>query len=181
VVVRNLRRAADLVASFKRIAVDSAGSQRSRFRLDQLLPELLQELRSAHPGTPRLELDIEPGLELDSYPGPLEQAVGNLFENSMLHGLAGRADGLITLRAHAGTDGEIALSLADNGAGIAAEHLARIYDPFFTTRLGSGGSGLGLYITHNIVTGVLGGRIEVDSAPGRGSRFTLHLPANAPR
>ena len=181
VVVRNLRRAAELVASFKRIAVDAAGSQRRRFRLDQLLPQLLQQRGAALPGAPRLELDIEEGLELDSYPEPLEQAVGNLYDNSVLHGLAGRADGLITLRARAGADGEITLSLADNGAGIAAEHLARIYDPFFTTRLGSGGSGLGLYVTHNIVTGVLGGRIEVDSAPGRGSCFTLRLPASAPR
>ncbi|MBJ7312944.1 ATP-binding protein [Rugamonas sp. CCM 8940] len=180
VMVRNLRRAADLVASFKRIAVDSAGSQRCRFQLDQMLPELLSQLKAGHAGPLRLELDIEAGLELDSYPGPLEQAVANLFENSLVHGLAGRDDGVVSVRARRVGD-DIALALGDNGGGIAAEHLTRIYDPFFTTRLGSGGSGLGLYITHNIVTGVLGGRIDVDSAPGQGSRFTLSLPASAPR
>ena len=57
---------------------------------------------------------------------------------------------------------------------------ARVYDPFFTTRLGSGGSGLGLHATHNIVTGVLGGRIDLHSEVGAGSTFTLELPTVAP-
>jgi signal transduction histidine kinase len=70
--------------------------------------------------------------------------------------------------------------VADNGAGIPTDHLRRVFDPFYTTRLGAGQSGLGLYITHNIVTGVLAGQIDVSSTPGHGSTFTLRLPAAAP-
>ncbi|HYE87727.1 MAG TPA: ATP-binding protein, partial [Vicinamibacterales bacterium] len=69
----------------------------------------------------------------------------------------------------------------DDGAGIAAEHLDRIFDPFCTTRLGSGCSGLGLHIVHNFVTGVLGGRINVTSKVGGGTRFVLSLAVDASR
>lgn len=72
------------------------------------------------------------------------------------------------------------LIVEDNGRGILAEHLPRLFDPFFTTRLGQGGSGLGLHIVYNIATGVLGGRIDVSSQPGKGTRFVLELPCRAP-
>ncbi|NGZ83787.1 GAF domain-containing protein [Duganella sp. SAP-35] len=184
VVLRNLKRAAALVDSFKRIAVDSAGSQRSRFVLGDLIAELLQSLQAdvRRHGLDLIE-DVEHWLEMDSYPGPLTQALSNLIDNSLVHGFdhARRSDGAITIIAHDGGNGEIAITVSDNGAGIPAANLARIYDPFFTTRLGSGGSGLGLYITHNIVTGVLGGHIEVSSLEGKGASFTMRLPKVAPR
>jgi signal transduction histidine kinase len=75
----------------------------------------------------------------------------------------------------------VTLSVGDDGKGIAAEHLDKIFDPFFTTRLGEGGSGLGLSIAYGLVTGMLGGRIAVTSAPGQGTTFTLELPLVAPR
>jgi PAS domain S-box-containing protein len=181
VVLRNLNRAAALVAGFKRIAVDSASSQRSRFVLGDLVAKLLQAMQGEvrQHGLELVE-DIEHWLELDSYPGPLEQALGNLIENSIVHGFEGQTHGAITVRAQDTGNGEIAITVSDNGAGIPAAHLPRIYDPFFTTRLGSGGSGLGLYVTHNIVTGVLGGRIEVASTPVLGTSFTMRLPKVAP-
>jgi C4-dicarboxylate-specific signal transduction histidine kinase len=181
VVLRNLNRAAALVAGFKRIAVDSASSQRSRFVLGDLVAKLLQAMQGEvrQHGLELVE-DIEHWLELDSYPGPLEQALGNLIENSIVHGFNGLTQGAITVRAQDAGNGEIAITVSDNGAGIPAAHLPRIYDPFFTTRLGSGGSGLGLYVTHNIVTGVLGGRIEVASTPVLGTSFTMRLPKVAP-
>ncbi|WP_338759269.1 ATP-binding protein [Massilia sp. METH4] len=181
VVVRNLRRAAALIASFRQVAVDTASSQRRQFRLDEFIAELVLPLTAAmRPPRPRVVQDVAPGLAMDSYPGPLGQAVSALFENAVIHGLGGRDDGIVTIAAHAREDGMIALSVADNGAGIAPEILPRVYDPFFTTRPGAGGSGLGLHVTHNIVTGVLGGRIAVRSLPGSGTTFTMTLPAVAP-
>jgi PAS domain S-box-containing protein len=182
VVLRNLNRAAALVASFKRIAVDSGGSQRSRFVLGDLVAALLQSLHAdvRKHGLALIE-DIEHWLEMDSYAGPLVQALENLIENCLLHGFDGRDSGSITVAAHDSGNGEIAITVSDDGVGIPAANMGRIYDPFFTTRMGSGGSGLGLYITHNIVTGVLGGRIEATSAEGHGATFTLRLPKVAPR
>ncbi|MBP1204850.1 PAS domain S-box-containing protein [Duganella sp. 1411] len=181
VVVRNLRRAAALVASFRHIAVDSASSQRVRFVLGDPVAQLLQPLEAdLRQRGLTLEEDVDHLLEMDSYPGPLSQALGHLIDNSVVHGFDGRAAGTIALSARDGGNGEVIIEVADTGAGIPAANLPRIYDPFFTTRLGSGGSGLGLYITHNIVTGVLGGRIDVVSTEGEGARFTLRLPKVAP-
>ncbi|HEX8405161.1 MAG TPA: ATP-binding protein [Duganella sp.] len=181
VVVRNLNRAAALVASFRHIAVDSTSSQRDRFVLGDAIAQLLQSLDAElHQQALTLDEDVDHWLEMDSYPGPLNQALRNLIENSIVHGFDGRGPGTITLSAHDGGNDEIVIEVGDNGAGIPAANLPRIYDPFFTTRLGSGGSGLGLYITHNIVAGVLGGRIDANSQEGAGARFTLRLPKVAP-
>ena len=77
-------------------------------------------------------------------------------------------------------DDRVILRVSDNGCGIPVEHLSRVFDPFFTTRLGQGGSGLGLHIVFNLVTTTLGGEIRVDSAPGKGAVFTIDLPRALP-
>jgi len=74
----------------------------------------------------------------------------------------------------------VLLRFSDDGVGIPAHNMGKIFDPFFTTKLGQGGSGLGLNIVHNIVTGMLGGRISVESQPGSGTLFTIYLPCIAP-
>ncbi|OYO27510.1 ATP-binding protein [Janthinobacterium sp. PC23-8] len=182
IVLRNLQRAADLVSSFKQIAVDRASSQRRHFLLRQFIAELMLPLSATLKGAGHLlEQDVAPELAMDSYPGPLGQVLTNLVENCVRHAFEGRNSGAIGITARASVAGEsISIAIADNGRGIAAGDLARIYDPFFTTRLGSGGSGLGLHVAHNIVTGVLGGHIEVASGDA-GTTFTLHLPAVAPQ
>ncbi len=159
--MRNIVRAADLVTSFKQVAVDQTSSQRRRFSLVDVISEniaaLTPTIKNSHC---RVELAIPTQISMDSYPGPLCQVLINLVNNAIIHGFdtmdAGM--GLISISAIALQDNQIELRISDNGVGIAPEHLKRIYDPFFTTRLGAGGSGLGLNITHNIVSGVLGGK-----------------------
>ena len=176
----SLQRAADLVGSFKQVAVDQIGSQRRVFDLRQMLQDTLQTLTPALKQTPySLSFDADAGVEMDSFPGPLGQVIGSLFQNALLHGLEGRTEGQIKLGAR--RQGDMALiEFSDDGAGIPAEHLRRIFDPFFTTKLGRGGSGLGLHIAHNIATSVLGGEISVRSAPDAGCTFSLRLPLAAP-
>jgi two-component system NtrC family sensor kinase len=87
--------------------------------------------------------------------------------------------GSITIEASQ-NQGDVLLNYADNGKGMDAETQARIFDPFYTTKLGQGGSGLGLYIVYNLTIGVLGGKIQVISSPGAGAQFLLHLPLIGP-
>jgi len=85
------------------------------------------------------------------------------------------------LQAAAGTGPTLRLAIRDTGCGIAPELLDRIFDPFFTTKGVGEGTGLGLSVSYGIVNDHAG-TIEVDSAPGRGSRFTVLLPtARDPR
>ena len=181
IVVRNLQRAASLLHSFRAIALDQDSSQRSRFRLAPLVAGLVPPLLAT---VKQLAIEVEQNipahLELDSYPGQLSQVLLAMLENSAVHGFAGRGGGHVRISAGLNRAGSIELVYADDGNGIAPEHLGHIYDPFFTTRRGAGGSGLGLYIAHNIVTSVLGGRINAASQPGQGVTFTLLLPPAAP-
>ncbi|KAA5606017.1 PAS domain S-box protein [Roseospira marina] len=181
---RNTVRAADLIGQVKEVATDQTSMRRRVFRVLSITEDVVSTMRPTLKRTEhRVDLDIPPGLEMDSYPGPLEQILTNLIGNSVTHGFADMEAGCI--RVTAGAEGSDALRIvySDTGAGIPAEILQRVFDPFFTTRLGQGGSGLGLYIVYNLVTAVLGGTIEVDSpsADGDGGTvFTMVLPRSAP-
>ena len=181
ILARNLHRAAKLVSTFKLLAVDRTTSQRRLFAVDELVDELALALRISIRHRPvSLVLELSPELTMDSYPGPLTQVLSNLFENCVVHGFGPDGAGTIRIAAWAVGEAEVGVSVADDGAGIAPELAGRVYDPFFTTRLGSGGSGLGLHVAHNIVSGVLGGHIELQSEALQGTTFTLVLPRVAP-
>jgi signal transduction histidine kinase len=177
IILTNLHRAADLIQSFKQVAVDQSSGERRRFELKGYLEEVLLSLgprlrKSGHGVT----LDCPAGLVTDSYPGALAQIVTNLFNNSLLHAYGAGQKGNIRLEARqAGAVME--LHYRDDGCGIKPEHLPRVFDPFFTTRRGSGGSGLGLHIVYNLVTQMLGGTIELRSTPGQGVAISVRFPA----
>jgi PAS domain S-box-containing protein len=178
---RNTARAADLIGHFKQVAVDQTSMRRRRFNLHRTVEEVLATLRPLFKRTAhRVELDIPADLEMDSYPGPLEQVLANLVGNSLAHGFAGIEAGVIGIRAIPLDDEHLQIEYTDNGVGIPEANHTRIFEPFFTTQLGQGGSGLGLYIVYNLTTGMLGGTIQVHSAPGQGTRFTLVLLRIAP-
>ena len=178
---RNLWQASNLIGRFKQAAVDQTSAQRRTFELSRAVHEALVLIGPRFKTTPhRIEVDIAPGITMDSFPGPLGQIVTNLAMNALMHAFPGVAAGVFTIRGEALDDGRVRLVFADNGTGIAPEHLPRVFDPFFTTRLGKGGSGLGLHLVYGIATRVLGGRIEIASRPGEGTVFTLELPLRAP-
>jgi len=178
---RNIVRSANLVSSFKQVAVDQTSSQRRHFDLAEVIAENVRALSPTFGKTGFLiDQQVPDGIRMDSYPGPLGQVMMNLINNAVLHGFEGRSAGTILIVCGAPADGWVELRLSDDGLGISPEFLHRIFDPFFTTKLGTGGCGLGLSITHNIVTGVLGGKIEVVSTSGVGTCFTLSLPLAAP-
>ncbi|WP_229214795.1 sensor histidine kinase [Duganella sp. HH101] len=180
-VVRNIARSAELVTSFKQVAVDQTSSQRRRFLLASVVSENIKALLPTINKTAFTVEQAVPGdIDMDSYPGPIGQVLINLVNNAIVHGFEGRSQGTITIDAALAEPGWLELRISDDGVGIVAEHIGRIYDPFFTTKLGAGSSGLGLNISHNIVTGLLGGKIRVNSQAGNGTTFILHLPLIAP-
>ena len=181
IILRNLQRAADLVQSFKQVAVDQSSGERRVFPVRDYLDEILLSLGPRLKKTPHaVTLECPEALRADSYPGALAQIVTNLINNSLLHAWPGDARGAIRIevREDAGT---VLMDYRDDGVGIAPEHLARLFEPFFTTKRGAGGSGLGMHIVYNLVTQRLGGRIRVASEPGRGIHVHIGFPALLPK
>lgn len=176
ILLGNLHRAAELVHSFKQVAVDQASDTRRRFNLCAYLDEVLMNL---HPRLKKtrhqVKVDCPRDIEVDSYPGSLSQVVTNLVTNSLVHGFDEREQGHIEIAVAVGGD-KLLFRYSDDGKGIAADYLNQIFDPFFTTNRGKGGSGLGLHVVYNIVTQRLQGSIQCDSEPGRGTTFRIEIP-----
>lgn len=176
IMTTNTQRAAALVRSFKQVAVDQSSGDVRSFNLRAYLNEVLLSLQPKLKGRPvKVEVDCPPELVMDSYPGAVSQIVTNMVVNSLVHGFEREQPGHIALRAALEGD-TVAFSYADDGAGMDKEALDKLFDPFFTTKRGSGGSGLGAHILFNLVTGALGGTVQVDSAPGQGLRYDLRFP-----
>ena len=177
ILMSSLHHAGDLVTSFKQVAVDQISANRRPFDLAATMGEILTTLGpSLRKTTHTVECDIPTGIVLDSYPGPLGQIVSNLVNNAVLHGFDGRDGGRITITASPLEGDRVEITVSDDGQGIAAENLPKVFDPFFTTRFGKGGSGLGLNIVYKLATTTLGGRIQVHSDVGHGTRFVLQIP-----
>ncbi|MDY7539754.1 ATP-binding protein [Undibacterium sp. RTI2.1] len=179
--MRNLALARDLVISFKQVAVDQASNQRRRFDLKNTLADVVVMLDPMYKNTPFvLEVALQDGIQMDSYPGPLGQLITNFVTNALAHAFEGRNHGTMRLTTKLQQEDMVEITFSDNGVGIPAEHQPRVFDPFFTTKLGQGGSGLGLNIVFNIVTSLLGGKIELQSYAGVGTSLIITLPLKAP-
>jgi len=180
---RSLERALDLVVTFKQVAMDQTSGRQRLFDLATIVGETITSLSPSFRHDPwKFVIDVPAGIQMDSYPGPLEQIIINLVQNSIRHGFDGRSQGCITIRAvvdETGPDGKpdsVTITFADDGIGIMESNLEKIFEPFFTTRLGRGGSGIGLNITRRIATSMLGGEIKVQSEPDIGTAFILRIP-----
>ncbi|MTV41879.1 two-component regulator propeller domain-containing protein [Duganella radicis] len=178
--MRSLRNAAELVNSFKQVAVDQASAKRRKFNLHQASHEIVMTMKNqVRKAGHHIVLEMPDDILMDSFPGPYGQVIINLINNALLHAFDGHEGGEIRMWATPIGMERVRIVFQDDGKGIAIEHQARIFDPFFTTKLGQGGNGLGLSITYNIVTSLLDGSIRVDSEVGVGTRFTIDLPLKA--
>jgi signal transduction histidine kinase len=178
---RNLERAAELVTSFKQVAVDQSSNQRRKFDLRQAIEEVLLTLRPMYAKTAfRLEYDLAAKIDMDSFPGALGQIITNFVANALAHAFEGRSAGLMQIKTSL-RDDQAEIVFSDDGVGISEQNMKRVFDPFFTTKLGKGGSGLGMHIVYNLITDVLGGKVVLTSTVGVGTQITVTLPLRAPR
>jgi PAS domain S-box-containing protein len=179
--VANLNRAAELITSFKQVAADRNYSDQRSFDLGDLTEQVVMSLR---PGLRKhnltLNVDCQPNLTMNSYPGPYGQVLTNLFLNSVAHAFPDGKTGAVDIQVRESGKDNVEILFSDNGCGMSLDVRRRAFDPFFTTRRDQGGTGLGLHIVYSIVTNRLGGRLDLDSEPGGGTRIQIILPRVAP-
>ncbi len=182
---RNIGRVAGLIQNFKQVAVDQTSSQRRTFLLSEVIDEIITTMQ---PSLRRTAVDVQVAVDadllLDSYPGPLGQVLTNLLNNALVHAFGDEQkrppEPTICIKAQKIGADRLRLDVSDNGSGIPASFIKRVFDPFFTSKLGKGGSGLGLHIVRNIVTDMLAGSISVTSEPGEGTTFSIEMPRVTP-
>jgi len=177
IIYRNLERAAKLISSFKKVAVDQSSVDTRVFNIKELLEEVLITLKAKlNKKHIELTIDCPENLIVESKPGPINQILINLILNSIIHGFENKPDGAINISVIYLSD-QLHLSYKDNGIGINDSIKTKIFEPFTTTKRGSGGSGLGLHLVFNIVTQALNGHIDFESTVGQGTTFNITFPA----
>ncbi|MGU5766425.1 ATP-binding protein [Aeromonas allosaccharophila] len=173
----NLRRASELIASFKQVAVDQSSEARYNFSLADNLHQVVVSLgHKLKKSQCEVDIQCDPKLSIFSFPGSFTQIYSNLILNSINHGFDNwDKPKKITIKVEQQGE-ELFIDYSDNGRGIPPEILPRIFDPFVTSKRGQGGSGLGTHIIYNLVVQLLKGRISCASEPGNGAQFHIRLP-----
>jgi|GEM_PF-1161881 len=176
----NLRRAAGLVSSFKRTAVDQSSEDVRQFEVKSIIEDVINTLNNKFKRTAiEIQLDCPKDFAIYSIPGSLEQILSNLMMNSLIHGFEeGKNDGSIRIAVHL-EEKRLHIDYSDTGKGIAPDVLEKIFEPFFTTNRTQGGSGLGMYICYNIVTSQLNGTMTCESSLDKGVLFKIEFPVES--
>ena len=178
IILRNLKTAADLVHSFKLVAVDQSSEAIREFNVRDYINTILLSLQPELKQTRiSIEVDCPANLKMTSYPGDISQIFTNLIMNSIAHGFNQGADaGMIRIEVE--PDGnDVVISYKDNGKGISSDIMHKIFDPFFTTNRQAGRSGLGMHIVYNIITQKLKGAINCKDTRSKGVLFVIRTPA----
>tara|TARA_R110000744_G_scaffold46512_1_gene102772 strand:+ start:6183 stop:7826 length:1644 start_codon:yes stop_codon:yes gene_type:complete len=177
IIYRNLNRAAELISSFKQVAVDQSSEVDRVFSFSKLMDEILLSMRPKLKSmTHIINVECPENLYIESKAGPINQIMINLIMNSIIHGFENKDQGAINIKISLIADKKISVVFSDDGAGIPEYLRKRIFDPFVTTKRGQGGSGLGMHLVYNLVTQALNGSIALTSEEGQGVEFTILFP-----
>lgn len=172
----NLERAAELVNSFKQVAVDQTAVALMNFNVYAYFNKILLSLKHEYKRTNhKIDIICDESLYVYTYPGALSQIVTNLIMNSLIHGFEHKKNGHIEIYFD-DLGNAYQLIYKDNGKGIAKSDLGKIFEPFFTTKRSAGGSGLGLHIIYTIVTQQLNGSINIESEINQGIEVLIRFP-----
>jgi len=176
VVEENNRRSVELIKNFKEIAVDQTSGNYRQYNMKDYLVEIVGSLRvPLRLAKVETMINAPDDLVVDGYPGAMSQIMTNLIMNSIKHGFSKREYGRISIDVEE-QGNKIVMFYKDDGKGIEEKNLKRVFDPFFTTQRGKGGSGLGLNIVYNLVTKNLKGTISVQNGELKGVEFIIEFP-----
>jgi signal transduction histidine kinase len=178
-IVSETERAGDIVRTVLDFTRERPFDRRSTNVLSAVRGSLIL-CRGALPARVSVDVDVPPDLEVLADKAKIEQAFINLVKNAVDAMRDGAGDGVIRISARPAGADDVEIVVRDTGAGIPAALLERVFDPFFTTKDPGKGTGLGLYLAHQIVE-LHGGAIRVESAAGEGTAVVITLPAPEPR
>jgi len=184
IIYRNVNRAAELITSFKQVAVDQSSEVDRTIEIHSFMRDVLTSVKPRRLDIEKFPIQVHAAdnLEVMTKPGPLNQILINLIVNSMVHGFDGKTSGHIEINFEL-IDNDLEITYRDDGNGVPFDIRKKIFDPFVTTKRGAGGSGLGLHLAYNLVTQVLGGNIHFFSEEQQGVEFIVRFPVtvvNAP-
>ena len=173
---KNLQRAAHLIKSFKQVSEDQTGEHIRDFSLQEYLHEILETLSPKFKKTQHtVEIDCSEQLRMSTFPGAISQVITNLMMNSLIHGFEETEQGTIRIVV-AEEKGNAVIHYSDNGKGLNREAQNKIFEPFYTTKRGQGGTGLGMHLVYNIVHQRLNGEISLEEDQSQGAAFRLIIP-----
>lgn len=172
----NTKRAAELVKSFKQVAVDQSSNEVRTINISQYIQEILLSLK---PKLKRVNheiiIDCPEQLSAEINAGAVSQIFSNLIMNSIIHGFEGIEKGRIQIKVAIKAN-QLKIHYADNGKGLDSQSLSQLFEPFFTTKRGEGGSGLGAHLIYNLVHSSLNGTIQAQSEPNKGLAYLIKVP-----
>ncbi|MFZ6864509.1 GAF domain-containing sensor histidine kinase [Undibacterium sp. Ji67W] len=170
----NSQRAGQLIGSFKQIAVDQTNEVLRILNLKDYTEEVLRTLTPLLRNSEvNIRLEGDSDVNITTYPGPIAQILTNLTQNALIHAFENINDPEISIQITFFGPKKALLIFSDNGNGMDENVLTRAFEPFFSTRRGQGGTGLGLHIVHNLVVGPLQGEISIKSNIGSGTSFHI--------
>ena len=172
----NLHRASELLTSFKHIAVDQTSDKIRLINVSHYIDEIIQ---SIHPKlrktTHSIKVNCDVNIEVYSHPGAIGQVLINLIINSITHGFENINRGEITIDV-AYHHNKLIIDYTDNGHGLTPQAHEKLFEAFYTTKAGQGGTGLGTHIIKNLVSDTLNGSITSHSEVEQGLSYHIELP-----
>jgi len=176
ILATNTQRGASLVNSFKQVAVDQSSNEIRKINFQQYIDEVILSLRPTLKRTEiTIKVDCDVSLAVSVNAGAISQIFTNLILNSVKHGFNYTAKGSILIEAYE-KNNNMVLRYRDDGVGIDDDALRLLFEPFYTTKRGEGGSGLGTHLVYNLVTSSLKGKITVKSQVGKGLAYLIKFP-----